>query len=32
VFKDGQVRVCRLEKNRGKGGAVSHVLSFLDTC
>jgi dolichyl-phosphate beta-glucosyltransferase len=27
-FDDGQVRVCRLEKNRGKGGAVSHVTSF----
>jgi dolichyl-phosphate beta-glucosyltransferase len=25
AFDDGQVRVCRLEKNRGKGGAVSHV-------
>jgi dolichyl-phosphate beta-glucosyltransferase len=27
AFDDGQVRVCRLEKNRGKGGAVSHVPS-----
>jgi len=26
AFDDGQVRVCQLEKNRGKGGAVSHVL------
>ena len=26
AFDDGQVRVCRLEKNRGKGGAVSHVV------
>jgi dolichyl-phosphate beta-glucosyltransferase len=25
AFEDGQVRVCKLEKNRGKGGAVSHV-------
>jgi dolichyl-phosphate beta-glucosyltransferase len=25
AFDDGQVRICRLEKNRGKGGAVSHV-------
>lgn len=28
TFKDGQVRICRLEKNRGKGGAVSHVPSL----
>jgi dolichyl-phosphate beta-glucosyltransferase len=28
AFDNGQVRVCRLEKNRGKGGAVSHVLYF----
>jgi dolichyl-phosphate beta-glucosyltransferase len=26
TFDDGQVRVCKLERNRGKGGAVSHVL------
>lgn len=26
AFDDGQVRVCKLERNRGKGGAVSHVL------
>jgi dolichyl-phosphate beta-glucosyltransferase len=25
AFEDGQVRVCKLERNRGKGGAVSHV-------
>ena len=25
AFDDGQVRVCKLVKNRGKGGAVSHV-------
>ena len=25
AFDDGQVRICRLKKNRGKGGAVSHV-------
>jgi dolichyl-phosphate beta-glucosyltransferase len=29
AFDDGQVRVCRLEKNRGKGGAVSHVNSLV---
>lgn len=28
TFADGQLRVCKLEKNRGKGGAVSHVLLF----
>jgi dolichyl-phosphate beta-glucosyltransferase len=28
AFDDGQLRVCRLEKNRGKGGAVSHVPSL----
>jgi dolichyl-phosphate beta-glucosyltransferase len=25
TFTDGQLRVCKLERNRGKGGAVSHV-------
>jgi dolichyl-phosphate beta-glucosyltransferase len=30
AFDDGQVRVCRLEKNRGKGGAVSHVPPDID--
>jgi dolichyl-phosphate beta-glucosyltransferase len=28
AFHDGQLRLCRLEKNRGKGGAVSHVIPF----
>jgi dolichyl-phosphate beta-glucosyltransferase len=34
AFDDGQLRLCRLEKNRGKGGAVSHVfpISFNSDC
>ena len=28
TFEDGQLRVCRLRTNHGKGGAVSHVFPF----